>query len=63
MKVQEDTIALREEIILPLNRLRSIRIDTSVFSKPEYVALMNMSVELQEPQLERSNPFAPVERF
>lgn len=59
--VQEETADLRDDVIAPLNRLRTIDIDASLFSSTEYVALKNMSVELSEPRLERSNPFAAPE--
>lgn len=60
-EVRLETEQLKTDIIKPLNRLRSVELDTAFFSTPTYKALVDERVELDTPALERPNPFAPVE--
>jgi hypothetical protein len=59
-KIQEDTERLRKEIIIPLNRLSEVNINTDFLNSPEYTTLKDKSLNLKEPELERPNPFDPV---
>lgn len=58
-KIETQTQELERDIIVPLQRLSSVKIDSSFFASPEFQALSDKSVSLQQPQLSRPNPFAP----
>jgi hypothetical protein len=58
-QVQQETEQLKQEIILPLTRLKTIDIDESFFESEVYTTLVDESVPLPNPSLERMNPFAP----
>lgn len=43
-----------------LNQMKSIRIDTTLFSDPAYVSLVDNSVAITPEAVGRPNPFAPI---
>ncbi len=43
-----------------LNQLKALQIDTSFFKSPEYVSLVDYSVDITTQNVGRPNPFAPV---
>lgn len=61
LEVQQETERLKKEIIIPLKKLKDVSIYTDFFLSPEYMALENNTEELGVPELQRPNPFAPVQ--
>lgn len=43
-----------------LNQLKALQIDTSFFKSPEYVSLVDYSVDIATQNVGRPNPFAPI---
>ena len=43
-----------------LNQIKSLKIDTTLFSDPSYQTLRDYSVAIPQQNVGRSNPFAPI---
>ncbi|MCX6715965.1 MAG: hypothetical protein NT077_03030 [Candidatus Taylorbacteria bacterium] len=43
-----------------LNQMKSLRIDTTLFSDPAYISLVDYSTKITAQNVGRPNPFAPV---
>jgi len=56
----EDSQGGREILTLLLN-LKSLKLDSSIFSKPSFKGLINFGQELPVYPQGRDNPFAPIE--
>jgi len=57
--IDKRTEEIKQEIIVPLNRLQEVTVDTAIFTSPEYKAMQDTSIPLLTPVLVRSNPFLP----
>ena len=49
-----------EDILVLVNQLKSVSIDTSLFSNPLFVTLKDLSVTVNPENQARPNPFAPI---
>jgi hypothetical protein len=59
--VDDRTAQLERDVIMPLEKLTSVKIDKSFFDTPEFSALVDKSITLRSPVLKRSNPFDTAE--
>lgn len=58
---QEDQISNDTAFLTTLTSLKKIKIDTSIFSSPGFIALNDNTVNLESVAPGRPNPFAPIE--
>ena len=49
------------EIVIFLDELQSINLDSSIFDDPAFQSLIDFEKEVQAEPVERSNPFAPTQ--
>ena len=61
-EVGEDPIEdiLGRELLLSLEKMKSVKLDTSFFSDPVYLSLNDISIEVPQMLSGRRNPFAPL---
>jgi hypothetical protein len=52
--------AVSQEILLALNNLKTIKLDSSFFSDPTFLSLTSYGVELAPENVGRRNPFEPL---
>jgi len=55
---EQDITKLEGDLVKPLATVNAIQMDTSLFSRPDYKALKNVSQPLPTPSVSRVNPFA-----
>lgn len=61
INVQPSTPAVGQELIVELNRLKSLRsINKDIFSNPVFVSLKDYTQTVTPQPFGRSNPFAPI---
>lgn len=48
------------ELLILLNTLRAIDLDTSIFQNSEFRGLIDFSIDINPEPVGRSNPFAPI---
>ncbi len=58
-----DASAASARILNLLNQIKSLKIDTTLFSDPAYKTLVDYSVSIPEVNVGRPNPFAPIPGF
>lgn len=56
----EGTSAVSQELLMTLGKLRTIKLDTNIFSDPAFVSLTDFGVTIPPEAAGRRNPFAPV---
>jgi hypothetical protein len=57
--IEKETIKLEEDVLKDLRSMENITINTEVFALPEYSALVENPIMLQQIPVSRSNPFVP----
>jgi len=58
--LQSSTASVGSEDLALLNQVRSIHIDTTLFSSPVYQSLQDYSVPIDPQNVSRPDPFAPI---
>ena len=59
-QVTSDAQAAGARVLNLLNQIKSLKIDTSLFSDPAYETLRDYTVAIPQEQVGRANPFAPI---
>jgi hypothetical protein len=59
-EISGESIALRDEFLELLAALKTVQLDTSFFSDPRYLSLVDWSVTIKPQPVGRRNPFLPV---
>ena len=57
-EVERRTQQIEQELVAQLDLLSGLSVDGRVFEMPEYASLVDQSVSLVKPPLERPDPFA-----
>ena len=59
--IERRTEVLERDVFANLERLKYVTLETELFETEEYKRLIDVTTELPQPALSRSNPFLPTE--
>ncbi len=60
LQASSDEASVGTQVLDLLNQIRSLKIDTSLFSDPAYLTLRDYTVQIPPENVGRTNPFAPL---